>query len=72
MLNEAVNPVGVGVKPVTTRPRVVIGLLAPVMVGLVALESVTVTVWLPGVFRVRPLVKVCTPLSWPAPEPVNV
>ena len=32
LLNVAVNPVGVGVKAVTVRPRLLIGLLVPVRV----------------------------------------
>ena len=42
MLKVAKKPVGVGVKDVTVRPRVVIGLLVPVMVGFVDKESVAV------------------------------
>ena len=61
--------VAVGVKALTTRPRVVMALLVPVMVGLVEAVSVAVIVWLPPVLSV--VLKVWTPLSLLAPV-VNV
>jgi hypothetical protein len=49
-LNVTTNPVGVGNKLVTTRPRVGIALLVPLMLGL--LVSVAVSNWVPAVSRV--------------------
>src|SRR5262249_53698954 len=65
LLKATLKPVAVGVKAVTTRPRVVMALLVPVMVGFVEVVSVAVIVWLPPVFRVT--LKAWTPLSLPAP-----
>ena len=59
------KPVAVGVKEVTTRPRVVMAGLMPVIVGFVAVVSVAVIVLLPPVASVT--LKVCTPLSLPVP-----
>src|SRR5438132_4291551 len=66
LLNVAVKPVAVGVKAVTTKPRVVMALLVPVMVGFVEVISVAVILWLPPVLSV--VLNVCTPLSLPAPD----
>src|SRR5437868_2749774 len=44
LLKVAVKPVGVGVNAVTVRPRVLMGLLMPVMVGFVDAVSVALMV----------------------------
>ena len=55
-MNEATKPVGFGTKLVTRSPPLelgsAMGLLVPVMVGLVEALSVAVIVWLPAVFSV--------------------
>src|SRR5438132_9670207 len=66
LLNVEMKPVAVGVNALTTKPRVVMALLVPVMVGFVEAISVAVIVWLPLVLSV--VLNVCTPLSLPAPE----
>src|SRR5205085_11858503 len=47
VLKAAVKPVGVGVKALTVRPRVVIVLLEPTMAGCVAGVWLGVIGWLP-------------------------
>jgi hypothetical protein len=69
LLKVTVKPVAVGVKAVTTRPRVIMAPLEPVMVGFVEVVSVAVIVWLPPVLSVA--LKLWTPLSLRVPV-VNV
>ena len=52
LLNAAVKPVAVGVNRETVRPRTVMALLVPVMVGVVETVSVAVIVWLPALLSV--------------------
>src|SRR5437588_11525586 len=52
LLKVTEKPLKVGVKAVTTRPRVLLGALVPVMVGRPNRLSVAVIVWLPAAFRV--------------------
>ena len=64
LLKFTVKPVALPTTEVTCKPVAWMALLVPVL----RCRSLTVTVCEPGVSRVTPLVKVCTPLSLPVPS----